>query len=829
MDMKKAINGIATFIMVALVAGVMMVSTVSGVFAQLDSLPAPFVTSDGKFDSYVVVGTMGSVDDVAVGMDVATTFGQVAVTPATTTGGTTTTMSSGLLVHTPGVDLNYGGSIGGVLTTGVSGDDLSVFAGHKFVDNKGTNTNSVDYTQNLAFTAGNAQIVFDKDTTKDTKDTATYLKMDSSSLLYTYKLKFDNDVNFDGTSSTTAKDDLQGTTLNIQGKEYTISDVKVSGNKITQLDLLSGTVTTTQGEYTTQSYTVKGTTYTVEIPIISDSDSTVKFVINGETTDALAVGQTYTLSDGTIIGVKEVMPNEGSEAQGADQVTFYLGADKVVLKSGTDITINGAKVDGYYAKANIIDNGINTLKEIDITLQPKTTNKVFLGVGDSWTDPVFGQWKIDFTGIQKTTESIDGSASSNNGDLTFKAVDGKDVSIPVIEDANSDVWFGEDLAGANVYIKQDGKAGTTAGIGMGWIANGDSCDVGTASADLSECVGIDFPVVTASGNVHIFQLTGVDKQTGTWADGDDTYSVTDLTTGTDYNDLAFGSAQDVGIDTITLTETATGTGDGDGAGDDFVITATAINHYTGGTSTVATFETHNGAEVQLSISGAFVANAQIFDGTNGASLGGWTYQDDTTGSIDIVSTAFGLGWNAASKDSDTSYALDAANWGALFTIDTNNKDSVSVAYPTEKAKLDVYISPVAATTTTSTSGPVTVNKIDASTGIARVDTDFTTATPDKPVILIGGPGANKMVKALADANLTDAASDYAKDTAIIQEITDAYGTNDALIVAGYAAKDTNIAGKVLSSELSQNNFADKFVGDKIVLNTAAGFSGVEFI
>jgi hypothetical protein len=79
---------------------------------------------------------------------------------------------------------------------------------------------------------------------------------------------------------------------------------------------------TTQGEYTTKTYTACYTDVKIEVLIVADTAKTAKFKVNGETTDALSAGNSSTLSDNSKIKVIEVLPKEGSEAVGADQVTF---------------------------------------------------------------------------------------------------------------------------------------------------------------------------------------------------------------------------------------------------------------------------------------------------------------------------------------------------------------------------------------------------------------------------------------------------------------------------------------------------------------------------
>lgn len=83
---------------------------------------------------------------------------------------------------------------------------------------------------------------------------------------------------------------------------------------------------------------------------------------------------------------------------------------------------------------------------------------------------------------------------------------------------------------------------------------------------------------------------------------------------------------------------------------------------------------------------------------------------------------------------------------------------------------------------------------------AKLDSE--SGVTDIAVILVGGPAVNSHVKTLADAGSTWASSDYAEDRALIDFVEDAFGTgNHALILAGYAGKDTRLAAKVLASEI----------------------------
>ncbi|MBU2561104.1 MAG: hypothetical protein KKD17_02320 [Nanoarchaeota archaeon] len=72
----------------------------------------------------------------------------------------------------------------------------------------------------------------------------------------------------------------------------------------------------------TKSYDVGGYVYEVHLISVFDSQLKAQFEVNGEKTDALAEDESYKLSDGAVIQVRDVLPQEAGE--GADLVQFNL-------------------------------------------------------------------------------------------------------------------------------------------------------------------------------------------------------------------------------------------------------------------------------------------------------------------------------------------------------------------------------------------------------------------------------------------------------------------------------------------------------------------------
>ncbi|MBN1545016.1 hypothetical protein JW898_06165 [Candidatus Woesearchaeota archaeon] len=72
----------------------------------------------------------------------------------------------------------------------------------------------------------------------------------------------------------------------------------------------------------TKSYDVGGYVYEVHLISVFDSQFKAQFEVNGEKTDALSEDESYKLSDGAVIQVRDVLPQEAGE--GSDLVQFNL-------------------------------------------------------------------------------------------------------------------------------------------------------------------------------------------------------------------------------------------------------------------------------------------------------------------------------------------------------------------------------------------------------------------------------------------------------------------------------------------------------------------------
>jgi hypothetical protein len=185
-----------------------------------------------------------------------------------------------------------------------------------------------------------------------------------------------------------------------------------------------------------------------------------------------------------------------------------------------------------------------------------------------------------------------------------------------------------------------------------------------------------------------------------------------------------------------------------------------------------------------------------------------------------------------SSTSSTAYT----QYGTLISPSSNN---FALLYPQYQRVAKIYVGRTAETTETvnvgdqiSTTGwylrsgggesPVWVFSGPTANGIAALDSE----TVGKPVILVGGPGSNAKVKSLYDAGtalqMNGTALSPEANTAYVELVENAFGTYDALIIAGTGAGDTRMACKVVSSQILYGTPLTTFEGTKLKLNTGVG-------
>src|SRR3989338_8244122 len=428
----------------------MLGATVMGAMAaDLNNYPSMFV-SDGVFNGLMVVGeNAASVDNLAM-TDIAASMKYAGGT------GTSSVAVSGdaWMVKSGTDELEFGETLGpatGGVVDFVDNDDLDALADGEFTSSKGT----FKYEQFLHFDRATINTTYAED---DDDVTADFVKIADNAQMARYEMNFLTAAKSDIDASESFKlDDFEDKTLTFMGKTYNIVKARSAQNgpgKLT-LTLMAGSEKDTILEGESKSYTVKGKEYDVNL-LFTDSSSRAKFTINGETTPLMDEGDTETLSDGTVLGLSEVLYQD--YAGGVHQAEFFLGADKLELEDdainstgGTDElkvndeTIDGARVimTGSVTTASVSTTTDGELEIDTIVINMTAQDDYFVGPGETLLgqaeleekDLVFSQnWDVRYEGLDKSVKTDEIKISDKGGEkeywLTFTNTKGEVIEFP---------------------------------------------------------------------------------------------------------------------------------------------------------------------------------------------------------------------------------------------------------------------------------------------------------------------------------------------------------------------------------------------------------------
>ncbi|MEM4230650.1 MAG: hypothetical protein QXF25_02140, partial [Candidatus Pacearchaeota archaeon] len=344
-----------------LTSAVMLGSTIG--FAA--NFPEPFV-KDGVADAAVVHGATATLDLAA-----ATSIQQSLAAGVKTT--VTTVEGENAKIEKSTDKLNFGETISQIKSS-LSEENLPTLLAEKTYKNKLKEES--DYTQKL-YLGGLTWTHFEDD--EDVNGIGSYIG--DGVAVMNYSLEFDKAVKA-GKTSAGKLANLKDTTITMLGKEYYILDADNS-TKLTLLDAANRFIVTEQQPATVN---VGGKTYTVSADIYQDR---VKLTVNNEVTESLEKGETDKLSDGTYIGVKDIMYS--SKESGVSKAEITIGSGKIVLSNGETVELNGEDVDGVNAYIYYSDSADELSK---IIIEWTQDEEQWLREGDSLIMPGFESVKL---------------------------------------------------------------------------------------------------------------------------------------------------------------------------------------------------------------------------------------------------------------------------------------------------------------------------------------------------------------------------------------------------------------------------------------------------
>lgn len=749
MEVKKAIKKI-----IALGAGATMVGTtiMAAMAASLASYPAPFI-KDGKFDAMLVVGDQAKAEDVIGATDIAMSLQYgMKTTKSVSTGGATSVVVEGdalkIAESTNKLEINESLS---TIKSSVTATDLKALAGGSITNEKGT----YSYTETIDLPSAKIRYLADPD--DDTDTVADYLVLNQSAA-YTYKVTFSPALKSDVTATTHELNDLDNKDITLLGKKYTFLNPKEQTGELSQtmtLTLMGGATKDIMEEGATKTFTINGKDYEVTVDWIGTASAVdkAKFTINGETTDSLAGGETYKLSDATQIGVTDVLQNEAGETAGGDKVEFNLGADKIEIKdTNTTLSTYASECQvtvGSESLGNVVCNIKSTdstaagdevqISEIDFRYVPSDNIYVANGKGAS--------------AIADANEGEAGNFITSSFDIQYKGLE-----IPKTEKISL-TPSGND----NYKLGFTNKAGVKYNTEVFALESGGNISLGKISGStlralvLTENTSIndeDFFVVSKNKYTRILQFKDVNtadkvikiKDVGSDVTNEVTYTTAGLTgnlvlDGNTYkvNISADSSTATIVVDldasgaigTTTLSDNAGQIWTELGAAINLSIGANSTGTYNDGIITVLSEDKEDNTKDTIT---------QQFYRTSDAKI-------DLNGTSAFVGCYEPTSLTVSLQDSDKYVCY--TKYGIKITQDrksstTADQDDMNIVYPDSQVFGAAYItSGVVKATSSGTSGDITTQEIvKIDVGASKLASEVAGDETKNNLILVGGPCAN---------------------------------------------------------------------------------------
>ncbi len=379
-------------IMALTTGATMLGATLMGAMAaDLADYPSPLFIEDNAFNGAIVVGDDAKSEDVVGAIDIATSLQYVtAATADTTTSDSVTVEGEAVKIQTSSDNLNIGDNLTDVKTVALDEDDLpTVLADETFAADDG---DDFDYEQKIGL--GDAlEFSHWADSDYNDKEPTLGIRIPKGTLVSAYELDFKKDAESD-VDSESDLEDIEDSSIVILGNTYDIVEADNATN--VKLELMGGAVKDMMEQGQIKTYTIGEKDYEVEVTYIGGNPSKVKFKINGETTKTIEEDGTHKLGDGTQIGVREILEEEAGEVT-ADQVEFYIGAEKLTLENGEELELNDEDVDN-------VDVGItasfgSTTKIQKIQINWTADEDLFVTEDSEVLMPGLESFKLNYEGL----------------------------------------------------------------------------------------------------------------------------------------------------------------------------------------------------------------------------------------------------------------------------------------------------------------------------------------------------------------------------------------------------------------------------------------------
>lgn len=369
----------------AIASSLLMVGMTAGVAAAAN-YPAPFVAG-GNADVAVVYGTGTGVSALDLVQAGNIQSNLQSFMTGTSSGATVSTSGELVSLDTSADKIWLNTSLNAVKSTITKSDLPTVLADYSFSGDVTSKVTSTIKLQAGAAAGGDnsGKVIFSKQPSSS-DDPTIGISLGSSA---TSNPLYNASATMSAINFTHA--DSEGEEIMLFGQSFTIA----SDTDTTKIVLLKDAdKVSLTSDAPTATVTVGGNQYTLELVSASDTSATVKV------TDSSGASQTKEINEAASKRVNgiDVAVTNADETNLKLSATITAGSDKLTLTDGSIVTVgeNDDPIDGTLA---YIIGGTGATTEIAVTVfRPDSTNDVILP-GESFVDPVFGSFKVDFAGL----------------------------------------------------------------------------------------------------------------------------------------------------------------------------------------------------------------------------------------------------------------------------------------------------------------------------------------------------------------------------------------------------------------------------------------------
>ena len=694
--------------------------------------------------------------------------------------------------------------------------------------------------------SSNVTAVYTQD---DDDNVGDFLKFEEGDGAFQFELEFEEGFESDVDSDDDGLDDLEDETLHVLGEDFAVSRASLEGTQLhdLRLELMGGAVHDTLEEGETRTYTIDGKDYEVTVLIITDATPfRTKFKVNGQVTKELEAGETDVLSDGTTLGIRELLPNEAGETAGGDLAEFYLGANKIVIEGEDEVEanveINEENIEDVYAELSFTNEGNNTVKLHKIEWRLDTDgvggDEPFVAPGQGlreWLDEPEGMWSsswdIAYEGLTDPGHSVFEIKARGDDEykLSFENMQGIEYSIPLFHAGAVDaIWMGDD-DDALVMLQGTNTSEHT-----------------EYSIDKNDYFIVGHNAGTDTGVTRVLRLDSIDIS-------DDQVQLTDVGTGGQVTAVYEAGTAINGCE-------EQGAGDFNIAGYTFLFEACYNSTASGDAKYNLIVDLDDSGAVGVQVPGIVLNGGGIFNCTEFSSQSTTAPRTDieTSGDDEIDCTIWTDADNfdeAPSVNEELNITISVANGATDLDIDTveatscnpgydpkshednddltsgmtnygvyaeemnedNDPDSLTVHYPLEQVLPQAFVVFEGAVVSEGgAAGTVTYevpNRIEIGAALLASQVSDVTAAN---VLSVGGSCVNEVTAELLGLPYPSCgeASGLMEGEGVIKLVDN--GDNVAVIVAGWDAEDTTRATRVLSDWETWQD-ANKLVGEEVTV------------